>query len=112
MLIGMVALLGLAAVAAFAVHRSEQKKRIRRVEDWIKGYLSVRYGELPNSLSINCSNDQLWPVLVAFDAPRTGIRHSLRFTGGGSHSTFALLSEKEETSHQGGNGAQRGRGEV
>jgi hypothetical protein len=38
----------------------------------------------------------LWPVLVAFDTPGTGIRHSLQFTCTGTISTFALLSEKEE----------------
>jgi hypothetical protein len=35
----------------------------------VKNYLCVRYGELPNPLSINCSDDPLWPVLVAFDTP-------------------------------------------
>jgi hypothetical protein len=44
----------------------------------------------------NCSDDPLCPVIVAFDAPRTGIRHSLQFTSGRTHSMFALLSEKEE----------------
>ena len=94
-LVGMAAL-GLTALAAFAVYRWRQKERIRRVEKWVKDYLCVRYGELPNHLSINCSDDLLWPVFVAFDGPRTGIRHSLQFSGGGTHSTFALLSEKEE----------------
>jgi hypothetical protein len=94
-LIGM-AVLGLTAVAAFVVYRWRQKKRVHRVEKWVKEYLCVRYGELPNPLSINCSVDPLWPVLVAFSAPRTGIRHSLQFTSGGAHPTFALLSEKEE----------------
>ena len=70
---------------------------MRRVEKWVKEYLCVRYGQLPNPLSINCSDDQLWPVLVAFDTPRTGIRHSLQFTCGATHPTFVLLSEKEET---------------
>ena len=102
-LIGMAAL-GLSAAAAFVVYRWWQKKRIRRVEKWVKDYLCARYGELPNPLSINCSNDLLWPVLVAFDTPRTGIRHTMQFTCGGRHSTYALLSEKEEQ-RQGG--AQR-----
>ena len=62
----------------------------------MKDYVCVRYGELPHPLSINCSDDPLWPVFVAFDAPRTGSRHSLQFTCGGADSTFALLAEKEE----------------
>jgi hypothetical protein len=94
-LIGMAAL-GFTVVAAFVVYRWRQRKRIRRVEEWVKDYLCLRYGELPNPLSINCSDDALWPVLVAFDTPRTGIRHSLQFTCGGTQATFALLSEKGE----------------
>jgi hypothetical protein len=94
-LIGMAAL-GISAAAAFVVYRWWQKKRIRRVEKWVKDYLCVRFGKLPNPLSINCSDDPLWPVLVAFDTPRTGIRHSMQFTCGGTHSTYELLSEKEE----------------
>jgi hypothetical protein len=92
-----VAALGLAAVAAVVVYRWRQKKRVRQVEDWVKDYLCIRYGELPNRLSIDCSDDTLWPVLVAFDTPRTGTRHNLRFTCGGTPSTFALLSEKESS---------------
>lgn len=87
--------LGLSAMAAFVVYRWWQKKRTRRIETWVKDYLCIRYGELPNPLSINCSDDPLWPVLVAFDTPRTGTRHSMQFTCGGRHSTYALLSEKE-----------------
>jgi hypothetical protein len=94
-LIGMAAL-GLTAAAAFVVYRWRQRKRLRWVEKWVKDYLCVRYGELPNPLSINCSDDPLWPVLVAFDTPRTGSRHSMQFTCGGRHSTCELLSEKEE----------------
>jgi hypothetical protein len=77
-LIGMAAL-GLSAVAVFVVYRGWQQNRACRIENWVKDYLRVRYGELPDPLSINCSNDPLWPVLVAFDAPSTGIRHSMQF---------------------------------
>ena len=98
-LFGMAAV-GLTAVAAFVAYRRQQTKRVHRVEDWVKDYLRVHYGELPNPLSIDCSDDPLWPVLVAFDTPRTGIRHSLRFTCGGTPPTFALLSEKEENARR------------
>ena len=94
LLIG-VAAVGLTAAAGFVVYRWRQQERIRRVEKWVKDYLCVRYGELPQRLRINCSDDALWPVLVAFDAPRTGSRHSLQFTCAGAESTFALLAEKE-----------------
>jgi hypothetical protein len=89
------AALGLAAATAFVVYKWRQKKRVRRVESCVKEYLRARYGEVPDPLSINCSDDPLWPILVAFDGPRAGARHSLQFTCGGTHSTFALLSEKE-----------------
>ena len=94
-LVGM-AVLALAALATFAVYRWRQLKRVRQVETWVKDYLVVRYGELPNDLNINCSDDRLWPVLVGFDGPRTGSRHSLQFACPGQPSTFSLLSEKEE----------------
>lgn len=94
-LIGMAAL-GLTALVSFAIYRLWQKKRVRRVEGWVKDYLFARYGELPIPLSINCSDDPLWPVLVAFDAPRSRIRHDLQLTFAGVHSTLTLLSEKEE----------------
>ena len=94
-LIGMAAL-ALTALAAFAVYRQLQRKRVRRVEQWVKDYLSVRPGGQPSRLTINCSDDPLWPVLVGFDDPRTGVHHSLQFACAGSPSTFALLSEKEE----------------
>jgi hypothetical protein len=94
-LIGM-AVLGVTAMAAFVGYRWRQSKRVRRVEEWVKDYLCVRYSKLPNALRINCSDDPLWPVLVAFDTPGTGIRHSLQFTCTGTYSTFALLSDKEE----------------
>ncbi len=93
--IGMAAA-GLTAAAAFVVYRWWQKKRIRRVETWVKDYLCLRYGVLPNPLTINCSEDPLWPVFVSFDTPHNGTRHSLRFTCGRTHSSFALLSKKEE----------------
>ena len=94
-LIGM-ATLSFVALTAFAVYRQRRRNRVGRVERWVKDYLCARYGEVPDRLSINCSDDLLWPVLVAFDAPRTGIRHNLQFTCGATHSTFALLAEREE----------------
>jgi hypothetical protein len=91
------AVLALTALAAFAVYRWRQRERVRRIERWVKDYLSVRFDGQPNRLSINCSDDPLWPVLAAFEDPRTGIRWSLQFACAGSPSTFSLLSDKEET---------------
>jgi hypothetical protein len=82
------------AAVGFAIYRQRLRMRARRVEGWVRGYLSDRYGRLPDQLSINCSDDRLWPVLVAFDDPRSGGRHRLQFACPGPHSTFALLSEK------------------
>jgi hypothetical protein len=94
-LVGM-AVLALVALAAVAVYRWQQRKRVRQVERCVRDYLSARYGGLPNRLNINCSDDPLWPVLVAFDNPRNGSRHSLQFDCRGPHSTLSLLAEKEE----------------
>jgi hypothetical protein len=91
-----IATLGFVVLAAFAVYRRRRRNRVGRVKGWVKDYLCARYGEVPDRLSINCSDDLLWPVLVTFDAPHTGIRHHLQFTCGAKQSTFALLAEKEE----------------
>jgi hypothetical protein len=95
------ALIGMAgvafvALAVFALYRRQQRQRVRRVESRVKDYLVVRYGELPNDLSINCSDDALWPVLVSFDDAHTGRRHRLQFGCWGPVSTLSLLSEKED----------------
>lgn len=86
----------LASVAVFALYKWWQLRRVRQVETWVKGYLTERFGEMPNRLRINCSNDRQWPVLVNFDAPRTETRYDMQFTCPGPHSTFSLLSEREE----------------
>ncbi len=95
MLLAMAAL-GLTALVTFVGYRWRQRRRVVRVKRWVSDYLLRRYGEIPGSLSIDCSDDVLWPVLVAFDAPRTGVRHRLQFQCGGAPSTFALHSERQE----------------
>jgi len=92
----LIALLVFSALAAFAVYKWWQRQRVLRVERWVKDFLSLRYGKLPDHLSINCSDDRLWPVLVAFENPRTGSRQSLQFTCAGPESSFSLLSDQEE----------------
>ena len=87
--------LAVTAVVAFAVYRWLKRKRVRRVEAWVKGFLSDRYGEPRNHLHIDCSDDPLWPVLVVFDDQDTGTRHRLQFSCSGPPATFSLLSEKE-----------------
>jgi hypothetical protein len=95
-LIGMAAVV-IAGLVAFAIYRWRQQRRVHRVEEWVKKYLSDRYGELPASLRIDCSDDRQWPVLVDFTGPCPAVWHRLQFTCGGTRSTFALLSEKEES---------------
>jgi hypothetical protein len=90
------ALLLFASMAVFAVYKLRRITRLRQVDTWVKDFLFARYRELPKDLRINCSNDQLWPVLVEFPAPDTGIRHSLEFSCSGPSSTYSLLSENEE----------------
>jgi hypothetical protein len=89
--------LALTALAGVSLYRWQQRIRVRQVGGSIKDYLVARFGKLPDHLSINCSDDTLWPVLVAFDDARTGSRHSLQFACLGPPSTLSLLSEKEET---------------
>lgn len=93
-LIGVIALV-FTALAAFTAYRWRQRRRVLRVKEWVKSFLLTRYGEEPGHLDINCSDDPLWPVLVGFDLPRTGVRHNLRFSCHGSFS-LSLLSEKED----------------
>src|SRR5436305_177191 len=93
-LIGMAGM-AVTALAAFAIYRQRQRQRVRRIESQVKEYLSGRYGGLPNPLSINCSDDPLWPVLVNFDFPHTGVHHRLQFACGGRRPTFSLLAANE-----------------
>ncbi len=94
-LIGMAGL-ALVALAVFALYRRRQRQRVRRVENRVKDYLALRYGDLPNDLSIDCSEDVLWPVLVSFKDSRSGTRHRLQFGCWGSVSMLSLLSDKED----------------
>jgi hypothetical protein len=92
--------IGLAALAvivtAYALYRREQRRRARLVVGWVKDYLFKRYGRLPDRLSIDCSDDRLWPVLVSFDNPNAAARHRLQLACPGGSSTLSLLSEREE----------------
>jgi hypothetical protein len=92
MLVGMAAA-ALLAVATVAVYRRGRHRRARRVEASARAYLFDRYGQLPRHLTINFSDDTLWPVLVAFDHPKTGVRQSLQFGVRERDSSLALLSE-------------------
>jgi hypothetical protein len=94
-LIGIGALMA-ASVVAFVIYRWRQEARVSRINIWVNDYLRLRYGELPARLKINCSHDTLWPVLVGFDTPGTGIRNSLQFACKGQQSAWFLLSEKVE----------------
>jgi hypothetical protein len=87
--------LGVIALVWFALYRSQQRARIRGVKGWVDEYLAARYGAPPGDLTVNCSDDPLWPVLVAFAHPRTGARHRLQFACPGGPRTFALRSEME-----------------
>jgi hypothetical protein len=75
---GMAFFAGIAG-AAVAIFTWERRGRIRRIKSWVGRFLTDRYGALPGGLNINCSDDPLWPVLVAFDHPTSKMRHSLQF---------------------------------
>ena len=85
------------AVAALVVYRWQQRSRVRGVKTWINAFLSARYGSLPGDVSINCSDDRFWLVLEDFVLPGSKNRHRLQFTCPGPQSTYALVSETEET---------------
>jgi len=83
------------ALAAFAVYRWRQERRVDRITTWVTEYVLAHYGQVPAPLQINCTDDHLWPVLVAFDCPRSGTRRRLQFSCAGAPSTYALVSVKE-----------------
>ncbi len=97
----MQAFIGLAVIViigltAAVIYQRLKRRRVRQVRQWLHQYLCARYGELPQGLTIACSDDHLWPVLVSFDNPRTKLRHRLQFACPGPPSTFGLLAELEE----------------
>jgi hypothetical protein len=53
------AVLLLACMAVFALYKWGQIRRVRQVKTWVKDYLSVRFGEEPGRLHINCTDDRL-----------------------------------------------------
>lgn len=81
------------AAAAFAVYRWRLWRRARRVDAWVRDYLARRFGGAPGSLHIDCSDDELWPVLVTFDDPDTGARRRLRFVCPGPGFACSLVSD-------------------
>ncbi len=96
LLIGVVAG-SVASALAYAVYRWQQRRRVHRIGEWVREYLRGQYGEVPVPLHINCSDDRLWPVLVDFASPRTGVRHRLQFHCPGAGTSLALLSDREES---------------
>ena len=96
-LIGIIAGMVVGVLATFAIYRATQRERVRRVQAWIKDYLFLNHlCDTPVDLNINCSNDQLWPVIVRFVDSQNGLRHCLQFMCSGSPSTFRLRSATNE----------------
>jgi hypothetical protein len=91
----------LVTLVAIGIHRWIQERRKARVKLWIGDFLASRYGKLPENLQINCTDDQLWPVIVTFDGA-SGSRHLLHFTCAGAPTKFCLASEREESRLQPG----------
>lgn len=95
-------LIGMGAVATTALlgaglYRWRQRRRAEEVRTWLEHYLRNRFGRLPDHLTIDCSDDRLWPALVRFHDPATGRRHRLQFSCGGQPAEFALLNEIDES---------------
>src|SRR5579885_1321177 len=89
-LIGMAAVV-IVGLVLFAINGWRQRRRVHRVEEWVKKYLSDRYGVLPSCLRIDCSDDRLWPVLVAFERPPDRSCHNLQFDCHGAATSYSLL---------------------
>ncbi len=83
------------ALAAYVGYAWRRRSRVRRAEGWVRDYLMARYGGLPDRLSIDCSADPLWPVLVNFTEQQTGARRHLRFSWAGGAAPPELTSERE-----------------
>jgi len=75
-------------LVVFALYRWQQRRRVCHVAVWVKEFLRKCYGALPNDVNIDCSDDQLWPVLVGFREPGTGTRRDLRFSCQGPESAW------------------------
>lgn len=90
------AVLAIVVSVLFVVYRWRQRQRVRQVTAWVREFLSNRYGQRPDALRVNCSDDGNWPVLVTFKDPHNGGRHTAQFACGGHQSTFALVSENQE----------------
>lgn len=91
-----IAVAALVAVVAVVVYKRGRHRRALRVAASARNYLSGRYGALPKNVSVNCSDDELWPVLVAFDHPQTGARHRLQFGVCKRGAALSLLSEQTD----------------
>ena len=89
----LVPVLAIAAIGAFFVYRWRQRQRVLAMNVGIREYLCQRFGQLPDNLTINCSDDPLWPILVSFTTPPYDDKHHLQFMYSGPISTLALLSE-------------------
>jgi hypothetical protein len=88
-----VATLVVVTLVVFALYRWQQRRRACHVAVWVKEFLRKSYGAVPNDLNINCSDDQLWPVLVGFREPGTGTRRDLQFSCHGPESAW-FVDEK------------------
>jgi hypothetical protein len=92
----MAAAMAAVALAAFAYYSWRCRERSRGVKAWVESYLRDRFGNSLERVSVNCSDDRSWPVLVGFDDVQTGLRHRLRFHCPGSPSSMRLESEQSE----------------
>lgn len=85
-----------AALVGFAWYQWTRRRRKAQVAKRIDSYLQGRYDVLPSNLHINCTDDQLWPVLVTFDTGGlVGTLHLLQFSCSADPSTFRLHEEKQ-----------------
>jgi hypothetical protein len=92
----LMAVMAVACLVAVALYKWNQQQRVHVVESWVKQFLFGRYGELPNHLRINCSNDLLWPVFAHFEIPQTAVPHIMQFDCGGARPDWRLLSERDD----------------
>lgn len=83
----LIAALAAVSVIAFVLYRLKNGERVRAVKERVRDHLRNYYGEVPGELTVNCSDDDRWPILVSFVEPRSHSVKRLQFKCSRSVST-------------------------
>lgn len=89
----LIAAVAVVTVIAFVLYRLKNAERIRAVKERVRDHLRKHYGEVPDELIVNCSDDERWPILVSFVEPRSHVVKRLQFKCSRSIATFRVHAE-------------------